>query len=57
MDERISAREWGRLQARSSPPWLEEKWQRIGAIFGVDFVADVDSDGVDGAAKAGPDAA
>ena len=57
MDERVSAREWGRLQARSSPPWPEEKWRRIGAIFGVDFVADAGSERVDGAAKAGPDAA
>jgi len=35
----ISAREWGRQQAKLSPPWTEEKWQRVGAIFGVDFLA------------------
>ena len=40
MEEGISAREWGRMQARSSPAWPEEKWRRIGAIFGVDFIAE-----------------
>jgi hypothetical protein len=35
--EPISAREWGRKQAAASPVWSEKKWQRIGAIFGVDF--------------------
>lgn len=35
--EPISPREWGRRQAAASPVWSEEKWQRIGAILGVDF--------------------
>jgi hypothetical protein len=40
VEEGIRAREWGQLQARSSPVWPEEKWRRIGAIFGVDFIAE-----------------
>jgi hypothetical protein len=40
VEEGISAREWGQTQARSSPVWPEEKWRRIGAIFGVDFIAE-----------------
>ena len=33
----VSAREWGRRQAAASPVWSEQKWQRIGAILGVDL--------------------
>lgn len=33
----VSAREWGRRQAAASPVWSDEKWQRIGAILGVDL--------------------
>jgi hypothetical protein len=40
VEEGISAREWGQTQARSSPVWPEEKWRRIGRIFGVDFIAE-----------------
>lgn len=37
MEAPISAREWGREQARNSPVWSEDKWRRIGAIFGIEF--------------------
>jgi hypothetical protein len=60
VEEGISAREWGQMQARSSPAWSEEKWRRIGAIFGVDFVADhepVELHSADEAPAANPDAA
>ena len=60
MEEGISAWEWGQMQARSSPAWWEEKWRRIGLIFGVDFVAEDQSvrlDTADEAASADPDAA
>lgn len=39
MEQNVSAREWGREQAHTSPQWSEEKWRRIGRIFQVDFVA------------------
>jgi hypothetical protein len=57
VEDGISGREWGETQARSSPPWSEEKWQRIGTIFGVDFVTDVQVDHPDRTAQADPDAA
>jgi hypothetical protein len=44
MAQPVSAREWGREQARNSPPWSEEKWRRVGAIFGVEFIAEPDRD-------------
>jgi len=40
MTEPVSAREWGRQQARDSPLWSEEKWRRVGAILGVEFLGD-----------------
>jgi hypothetical protein len=60
VEEGISAREWGQMQARSSPAWPEEKWRRIGGIFGVDFVAQdqpVRLEAADEATAADPDAA
>lgn len=39
----VSAREWGRRQAAASPVWSEEKWQRIGAILGVELTHPKDS--------------
>jgi hypothetical protein len=60
VEEGISGREWGLLQAGLSPAWSEEKWRRIGAIFGVDFIADdqpVSLDTAEEAAAADPDAA
>lgn len=33
--EPVSPREWGRQQAAASPPWSEEKWQRVAAILGI----------------------
>lgn len=44
MHEPVSAREWGREQARNSPTWSEEKWRRIGAIFGVEFTESAEAD-------------
>jgi hypothetical protein len=41
--ETVSAREWGRRQAAASPVWSERKWQRIGAILGVDLTHPKDS--------------
>jgi hypothetical protein len=42
--ETVSAREWGRRQAAASPVWSEQKWQRIGAILGVDLTHPTDSE-------------
>jgi hypothetical protein len=42
--ESVSAREWGRRQAAASPVWSEQKWQRIGAILGVDLSHPKDSE-------------
>jgi hypothetical protein len=60
VEEGISAREWGQIQARSSPAWPEEKWRRIGAIFGVDFITEdqpVSLETADEAPTPNPDAA
>jgi hypothetical protein len=40
MAEPVSPREWGRQQAQDSPLWSEEKWRRVGAILGVEFVGE-----------------
>jgi hypothetical protein len=37
------AREWGRRQAARAPTWSEEKWRRVGRIFGVDLVVPNDA--------------
>ena len=41
--EPVSAREWGRREAAASPVWSEDKWQRVGAILGVDLTHPKDS--------------
>jgi hypothetical protein len=42
--ESISAQEWGRRQAATSPAWSEEKWQRIAALLGIRWLPSDESE-------------
>ena len=35
----LSPAEWGRRQAADSPPWSEEKWQRVSTLLGLRFTS------------------
>jgi len=35
MEPSVDARDWGRRQAASSPPWSEGKWRRVAALLGM----------------------
>jgi hypothetical protein len=37
--------EWGRRQAKHSPPWTAEKWRTVGVIFGTELAIVDQQDG------------
>jgi hypothetical protein len=35
---------WGKRQASKSPRWTDDKWTKIGTIFGLELVAEREPD-------------